>query len=95
MTQQSPGAARPVIIGRSSSHFTRVARIFAAELEVDCDFQVVRDLMSMNPLDYGNNPALRLPALRERDGDRGQPFLHGRRLPSSSGTRWLTPHSNS
>jgi hypothetical protein len=64
----SPGPARPVVIGRSSSHFTRVTRIFAAELEVDCGFQVVRDLMSTNPLDYGNNPALRLPALQTPAG---------------------------
>lgn len=60
--------AKPVIIGRSSSHFTRVTRIFAAELEVDCSFEVVRDLMSSDPDDYGGNPALKMPTLRTPRG---------------------------
>jgi glutathione S-transferase len=60
--------AKPVIIGRSSSHFTRVTRIFAAEMRVDCSFQVVRDLMSCDPGDYGGNPALRLPTLQTPRG---------------------------
>ncbi len=61
-------SARPVIIGRSSSHFTRITRIFAAELHIDCSFQVVRDLMSTEPGDYGGNPALRIPSLRTPQG---------------------------
>ena len=60
--------ARPVIIGRSSSHFTRVTRIFAAEMRIDYSFRVVRDLMSSDPEDYGGNPALRIPALRTSRG---------------------------
>ncbi len=60
--------ARPVIIGRSSSHFTRITRIFAAELRVDYSFQVVRDLMSTDPGDYGGNPALRIPSLKTPRG---------------------------
>jgi glutathione S-transferase len=60
--------AKPAIIGRSSSHFTRVTRIFAAEMRVDYSFQVVRDLMSCDPGDYGGNPALRLPALQTTRG---------------------------
>jgi len=60
--------ARPVIIGRSSSHFTRVTRIFAAEMRVDYSFQVVPDLMSCDPGDYGGNPALRLPTLHTSRG---------------------------
>ncbi|MFY0524171.1 glutathione S-transferase domain-containing protein [Archangium gephyra] len=60
--------ARPVIIGRSSSHFTRVARIFAAEMHVDYSFRVVRDLMSSNPEDYGGNPALKIPSLQTPRG---------------------------
>jgi glutathione S-transferase len=59
---------RPTIIGRSSSLFTRVARIFAVELGVDCGLQVVRDLMSADPADYGGNPALKLPSLRTQEG---------------------------
>ncbi len=60
---------RPVIVGRSSSHFTRITRIFAAELRVDYTLQVVRDLMSSNVEDYGGNPALRIPVLRTPRGD--------------------------
>ncbi|MFP2910202.1 glutathione S-transferase domain-containing protein [Pyxidicoccus sp. 3LFB2] len=61
-------SATPVIIGRSSSHFTRITRIFAAELRVDYSLQVVRDLMSPNPGDYGGNPALRIPVLQTPQG---------------------------
>jgi hypothetical protein len=59
---------KPTIVGRSSSHFTRVTRIFAEELGVDCSFHVVRDLMSCDPGDYGGNPALKLPALKTPRG---------------------------
>ncbi|NZA25033.1 glutathione S-transferase domain-containing protein [Luteimonas sp. SJ-92] len=56
------------IVGRSSSHFTRVTRIFAAELRVDYDFEVVPDLMATDAAAFGGNPALRLPVLRTPDG---------------------------
>ncbi|RKG94082.1 glutathione S-transferase N-terminal domain-containing protein [Corallococcus terminator] len=59
---------KPVIIGRSSSHFTRIARLFAAELHVDHSFQAVRDLLSKDPADYGGNPALRIPVLKTSRG---------------------------
>jgi glutathione S-transferase len=52
------------IIGRSSSHFTRVARIFALELEVAHAFVPVSDLRSLSASDYGQNPSLRMPVLR-------------------------------
>lgn len=58
----------PVLIGRSSSHFTRIARLFASELCVPCSFQVVRDLLSTDPADYGGNPALRIPVLKSAGG---------------------------
>lgn len=54
----------PLLIGRSSSHFTRVVRIVAAELGVDCAFQPVYDLGSRDSADYGGNPAMKLPVLR-------------------------------
>ena len=54
--------------GRSSSHFTRIARIFAAELEVELEFLPIRDLMSTAAEDYGGNPALKLPTLESPDG---------------------------
>lgn len=59
---------KPTLIGRSSSHFTRVARMFAAELGVEHGFQVVRDLGSREPAAYGGNPALRIPSLSTSSG---------------------------
>lgn len=56
------------LYGRSSSHFTRVARLFAAEAEVAIEFVPVRDLMSLNPDDYGGHPALKLPTLHTEAG---------------------------
>ena len=53
----------PRIIGRTSSSFTRVARIFAHELDVAYGFVSVRDLLSLDPADYAGNPALKLPSL--------------------------------
>lgn len=51
------------LYGRSSSHFTRIPRIFAAELELEFEFHLIRDLMSTNPDDYGGHPALKMPTL--------------------------------
>jgi glutathione S-transferase len=56
------------LYGRSSSHFTRIVRIFAAEMEVALDFVLIRDLMSQDPADYGDNPALKMPTLESPDG---------------------------
>ncbi len=51
------------LYGRSSSHFTRIPRIFAVELEVAIAFHPIRDLMSGDPGDYGGHPALKMPTL--------------------------------
>lgn len=51
------------ITGRSSSHFTRIVRVFAHELDVAYEFQPVLDLMSRAQSDYAGNPALRMPVL--------------------------------
>jgi len=56
------------LYGRSSSHFTRIARIFAAEAKVAYDFVLIRDLMSVDPDDYGGHPALKMPTLRTEAG---------------------------
>ncbi|WP_437668888.1 glutathione S-transferase N-terminal domain-containing protein [Sorangium sp. So ce131] len=65
MTEPTLDPSRtPTLVGRSSSHFTRVTRLFAAELEVAYAFEVVPDLRSVNAADYAGNPALRLPILR-------------------------------
>jgi glutathione S-transferase len=59
---------KPTLFGRSSSHFTRVTRVFAAELGVDHGFEVVRDLASRDPAAYGGHPALRVPCLQTAEG---------------------------
>ena len=55
--------AKPVLVGRSSSVFTRIARIFAIELGIDHAFRVVPDLLALEAERYGGNPALKLPTL--------------------------------
>ncbi|HEX2670334.1 MAG TPA: glutathione S-transferase [Polyangiaceae bacterium] len=57
-----------VLFGRSSSSFTRIARIYAAELGLSYEFRVVPDLMSLEAADYGGNPALRMPVLHTAEG---------------------------
>lgn len=64
----SANSPLPTIIGRSSSSFTRVTRIFASELGVDHDLEVVRDLMSLEAGDYGGHPGLKLPSMRSARG---------------------------
>lgn len=56
--------AEAILFGRSSSHFTRVARVFASELGVPYAFRPVPNLMSLDGRDYGGNPALKLPVLQ-------------------------------
>jgi hypothetical protein len=58
----------PRIVGRSSSHFTRVVRIFAEEAAVPHEFQVVPSLVSQDAGSYGGNPGLRLPNLLTGEG---------------------------
>jgi glutathione S-transferase len=52
------------IIGRSSSHFTRMARIFAEELGVPHRLVPVPDMTVVSADAYGDNPAMKLPVLR-------------------------------
>jgi glutathione S-transferase len=56
------------IVGRSSSHFTRVTRIFAIELGVEHTFRPVLDLSSTEANDYAGNPALKVPVLVDASG---------------------------
>jgi len=56
------------IVGRSSSHYTRVTRIFALELEIAHGFQPVLDIMSTDVGVYADNPALKVPILVDEDG---------------------------
>ena len=52
------------IIGRSSSHFTRVTRMFAYELGVGCELVPIYNMREVEPELYAGNPALKLPSLR-------------------------------
>ena len=56
-------------MGRSSSHFTRTARIFAAELAVPHTLRVVSDLRTLSAGDYAGNPSLRVPVLLGPSGE--------------------------
>lgn len=57
----------PEIVGRQSSHFTRVVRVFAHELGSEYRFTPIHDLMSRDPRAFAGNPALKLPILRLGD----------------------------
>lgn len=57
-----------VLVGRSSSHFTRTARIFALELGVQHSFQPVYDITSLDVANYADNPALKVPILVDEQG---------------------------
>lgn len=65
----TPASNLPTLVGRSSSHFTRLARIFAEEHGIRCSFRAVADLRSLNADDYGTNPALKIPILLTSEGN--------------------------
>jgi glutathione S-transferase len=58
------------IVGRSGSHFTRIARMFARELGVAHRFRPIEDLLSLDAAEYAGNPALKLPILEGPGGVR-------------------------
>jgi glutathione S-transferase len=60
-----------VLVGRSSSHFTRIARIVGLELGVPFAFEPVYDITSLSERTFADNPTLRVPSLRT---DRGTFF---------------------
>ena len=68
MTAETSSAAAWRIIGRSSSHYTRLARLVAEEVGRPCRLQVVPDLGALDPEIYGGNPALKLPVLVTGEG---------------------------
>jgi glutathione S-transferase len=57
-----------ILVGRSSSHFTRTARIFALELGVPHQFRAVLDMTVTEAGNYGGNPALKVPILIDEEG---------------------------
>lgn len=56
------------IVGRRSSHFTRLTRIFAEELDIAYEIVPIYDMTPRDPAVFADNPALRVPILRTRDG---------------------------
>lgn len=52
------------IVGRRSSHFTRLTRIFAEELGLSYEIVPIYDMTAQDPAIYAHNPALKLPILR-------------------------------
>ena len=56
------------IIGRRSSLFTRMALLFAEELEVPYELEPIYDMTLVDPAVYADNPALKLPTLRTDGG---------------------------
>jgi glutathione S-transferase len=60
------------IIGRRSSHFTRMALIFAEELSVPYELEPIYDMKALDADAYAGNPALKLPILK-----RGSALLFG------------------
>lgn len=57
-----------VLVGRSSSHFTRIVAIFAQELALPYTLQVVQDLSSVDADVHGGHPGLKIPTLRYGEG---------------------------
>jgi glutathione S-transferase len=57
-----------ILVGRSSSHFTRITRMFAIELGVALTFRPVFDLTNLDLASYGDNPALKVPVLVTETG---------------------------
>jgi len=56
------------LIARSSSHFSRITRIYAAELAVAHTFEPVFDITSTESAAFADNPLLRVPSLRTPEG---------------------------
>ncbi|HEY0684657.1 MAG TPA: glutathione S-transferase family protein [Steroidobacter sp.] len=52
------------IVGRRSSHFTRLTRLFAEELGIAYEIVPIFDMTERAPQIYADNPALKLPILR-------------------------------
>jgi glutathione S-transferase len=61
-------APEVTLVGRSSSHFTRIARLFALELGVPHTFRPVLDINTTDAVAYAGNPALKVPILVDAAG---------------------------
>jgi glutathione S-transferase len=56
------------LIARQSSHFSRVARIFAFELGVAHRYSPLLDITSLDAAKYSDNPVMKVPVLVTPDG---------------------------
>ncbi|MBX7096668.1 MAG: glutathione S-transferase N-terminal domain-containing protein [Myxococcaceae bacterium] len=56
------------LVGRSSSHFTRVARMVAAELGLEVELVVLHDVMNTDVASYGGHPGMKIPSLLVGEG---------------------------
>lgn len=52
------------IVGRRGSHFTRMVRIVAHELDIEYELVPIYDMKQLDAEAYADNPALKLPILR-------------------------------
>jgi glutathione S-transferase len=68
MIMDGDGGSALVLVGRSSSHFTRTARMFALELGVAHRFQPVLDIGSHDSATFAGNPALKVPIWLDEHG---------------------------
>jgi glutathione S-transferase len=68
VVSRGPLMSHLVLVGRSSSHFTRTARIFALELGVPHTFRPVFDMMTLDATAYADNPTLKVPILLDERG---------------------------
>jgi glutathione S-transferase len=66
--ERSMSRAALTLVGRHSSHYTRIVSIYAAELGVECAFEPVFDLGSTDAHVFGANPLLRVPSLTTPEG---------------------------
>ena len=66
MSPPEPGAGVRVF-GRQSSHYARMVRIVAEELDVAYTLLPIFDLMSEDAATFGGNPALKLPVVQIGD----------------------------
>lgn len=66
-----------VIVGRSTSHYTRVARLLAHELGVPLRLSPLFDMTRLDAEDYGGHPALKLPTLHIVSGSAGTRRVFG------------------
>jgi glutathione S-transferase len=57
-----------LLFGRTSSHYTRAARMLALELDVAVQLVPIHELFSQDPASFGANPALKMPTLRHPGG---------------------------